>query len=409
MQRSISGSTSKYTLIALLFVGWLCDYLDRMVMSLGVTGIAKEFDLGPSEVGMILSSFFVGYAFMQIPGGWIADRIGSRKLIIISVIMWSIFTVLTGLVWSFASLIVVRFLFGIAQGGYPASSAKSIAENIVHKERGRAQGIVMSANPIALAIAPILSATIMATVGWRPMFIGIGVIGVFVAICFYYFHPASAINKKGTGNVEKGTSTKEVLRNLNLWKLAILDFGLSCVSWGFSSWLPSYLMNVRDIDLVQTGIYASFPFMAAALAQIASGWWLDKFLAGREKIAMVVAGILSTIFFYLMFNTESIKLSIVYQILATFPLYFNLTLIWVLVIKIFPAKTVGTASGIMNFGGNLAGVVSPMVMGFLISASGGSYSSAFWFLIVAMALSVVSILTINMKGFTQNQDEAKTA
>ncbi|MGW9018979.1 MFS transporter [Priestia megaterium] len=398
--------TNKYSLIALLFTGWFCDYLDRMVMSLGVTGIAKDLHLEPSQVGMVLSSFFVGYAFMQIPGGWLADKFGTKKLIVISIVVWSIFTVLTGLTWSLVSLLVVRFLFGIGQGSYPASAAKSIAENISHKERGKAQGLVMSANPIGLAVAPLLSASIMATVGWRPLFIIMGVLGVFVAIAFIYFHPASKISSNrnnSSANKEEGTGVKEVLRNLDIWKLAILDFGLSSVSWGFASWLPSYLMNVRHVDLVQTGIYASLPFMAAALSQIISGWWLDKFLAGREKIAMVAAGIMSTVFFYLMFHTESLQLSIIYQVLASLPLYFNLTLIWVLVVKIFPSRTVGTASGIMNFGGNLAGVFAPSIMGFLISASGGSYSGAFSFLVAAMILSVVATLTLNMKNFSKVQ------
>ncbi|MFB7142835.1 MFS transporter [Gottfriedia sp. NPDC056225] len=332
---------------------------------------------------------------------------GSKRLIVFSIIMWSIFTILTGVVWSFASLIVVRVIFGIAQGGYPASSAKSIAENIHYKERGRVQGIVMSANPVASTIAPILAATIMVTLGWRPLFIGIGVVGALIAVLFIYFHPISVVQQKGIKNSINGTSTKDALRNWDIWKLAILDFGLSCVSWGFSSWLPSYLMNVRHISLVDTGIYASFPFMAAALAQILSGWFLDKFLVGREKIAMVIAGILSTIFFYLMFHTGSLKLSIVYQILAIFPLYFNLTLIWVLVVKIFPYQTVGIASGIMNFGGNMAGVVAPSVMGFLISTSNGSYSGAFWFLIFAMMLSIISILSINIKGFSKNKNDTE--
>ncbi|TCP30975.1 sugar phosphate permease [Scopulibacillus darangshiensis] len=399
---SISNKSKKLTLIALLFAGWFCDYLDRMVMSLGVTGIAKDFHLAPSEVGIVLSSFFVGYAFMQIPGGWLADKFGSKKLIVISIVMWSLFTVLTGLAWSLVSLLIIRFLFGIGQGSYPASAAKSIAENIPHKERGKAQGIAMSANPIGLAIAPLVSASIMATFGWRPLFIVMGVIGIILTTLFIYFHPSSKVRNKGNKvtNDEVGPSVKDVLCNIDIWKLAILDFGLSCASWGFSSWLPSYLMNVRHVDLVQTGIYASLPFVAAALTQMVSGWWLDKFLAGHEKIAMVAAGVLSVIFFYLMFNTDSLQLSILYQILASIPLYFNLTLIWVFVVKIFPTKTVGTASGIMNFGGNLAGVFSPMIMGFLISASGGSYISAFWFLIIAMIISIIATLALNKSSIS---------
>ena len=121
---SVNNSRSKM-ILSVLYFGWIISYIDRTVISLAIVQIGEDLSLDASKLGIILSAFFVGYAFMQIPGGWLADRFGSRKVIVAAVVAWSIFTALSGLAWSFISLILIRFLFGIGEGGYPAASYES--------------------------------------------------------------------------------------------------------------------------------------------------------------------------------------------------------------------------------------------------------------------------------------------
>ena len=111
--------------LALLFLGWALGNLDRYIMNYAVLSITEDLNLSASSTGILLSSFFAGYALMQLPGGWLADRFGARKVLITSVILWSIFTGLTGAAWSSTSMIVYCFLFGIGEGGFSRPAQKS--------------------------------------------------------------------------------------------------------------------------------------------------------------------------------------------------------------------------------------------------------------------------------------------
>src|SRR3954449_11868301 len=117
MQNGLVKNNKRHMILGLLFLAWCLSYLDRMAMNVGIVEIAKDFNLSPSALGVVLSSFFAGYALMQVPGGWLADKYGSRKIVVVSIIFWSIFTVLTGFAGSLISMIMIRFLFGIGEGG----------------------------------------------------------------------------------------------------------------------------------------------------------------------------------------------------------------------------------------------------------------------------------------------------
>ena len=123
-------------ILALLFLGWALGNLDRYIMNYAVLSITEDLNLSASSTGLLLSSFFAGYAIMQLPGGWLADRFGARKVLITSVIMWSIFTGLTGAAWSMVSMVIIRFLFGIGEGGFQPASSKIISQVFPARETG---------------------------------------------------------------------------------------------------------------------------------------------------------------------------------------------------------------------------------------------------------------------------------
>src|SRR3954463_13787491 len=129
--------------LALLFLGWALGNLDRYIMNYAVLSITEDLNLSASSTGILLSSFFAGYALMQLPGGWLADRFGARKVLITSVILWSIFTGLTGAAWSLTSMIIIRFLFGVGEGGFQPASSKIISQAFPQENRARAMSIML--------------------------------------------------------------------------------------------------------------------------------------------------------------------------------------------------------------------------------------------------------------------------
>ena len=112
----------------LLYLAYVISYVDRAAISLALAQIGKDFNLQASDLGIVISAFFLGYAAMQIPGGWLSDRFGSKYVIVLAIAAWSVFTVMTSLAWSLASLIVIRLIFGLTEGAYPSASVKAVTE-----------------------------------------------------------------------------------------------------------------------------------------------------------------------------------------------------------------------------------------------------------------------------------------
>lgn len=387
---------NKYTVLAILFLGYITSYLDRMVMSVAIPFVGADFNLSTSELGVVLSSFFAGYALMQMPGGWLADKFGSKPVMVCSIILWSIFTLFTGFAWSLFSLLVIRFFFGIFEGGFPAASTKSLTEHFEKKELSRAEAVMISSNSLGAALAPLFAAPLIIYIGWRNMFLVLSLLGFIVAVLIWkYIH--SPKQKQEVVHLSNKPKIRDLMKTKELWKLVIMWFCLAIVIWGFSSWLPSYLINVRDLPLIKAGILASLPFFAGTIAQLLGGWLLDTFFIGKEKYFAFVVELLGALFLYLMFTTPTLGLAMTYQVLAAFFLYLGVIAIWSFPIKMFPSTVMGSTAGIINFGGQLAGFLSPMVMGFIISASGGSYTIAFGFLVIAAIVSAFVGLTIDNK------------
>src|SRR4051794_20116638 len=268
-------------------------------------------------MGVVLSSFFAGYAIMQLPGGWLADKFGSRKIITISLLVWSLFTVLTGMAWSLMSMIIIRFMFGLGEGGYPAASSKAVADVFPKEERTSAQTIMMSSNSLGGVIAPLIATPLIVWIGWQNLFIAIGLFGVlFAALLWYYLKPENMqidINDLlGKEKIQK-ESFKDILKISTSWKLAIMWFAVSTVVWGLISWMPPYLVDIRGLDLMSMGMLTSIPALFGAIGVIVGGQLIKSLLSGKEKYLSIVSLIIMIISLYLLFNASSVLLVIVYQ------------------------------------------------------------------------------------------------
>ena len=396
MEPVSKNSIGKYAIFALLYIGWCISYIDRAAINIALASIGKEFSLNPSEMGMVLSVFFVGYAVMQLPGGWLADKFGSKNVIIISLLVWSLFTVFSGLAWSLASLIAIRLLFGLGEGAFPCASLKGIAEYFPKIERPKMTGALLSSNYIGSAIAPMVVAPLLLFVGWRNMFFSIGVIGViFVVLYRYIMRNIKAIEEEQ----EKTSKTQKVdlkilLKIPLMWQLVIAWFGLSLVNKGLDSWMPTYLLTVRHLDLKSIAILTPLPFIAAGIATGIGGWVMVRFFAEREKYLLMFAAMLTAFFLYFMYTAQTVIMVIVFQSLVYFFKSFVLAAALALPQKMLPGAVIGSASGMINLGGQSAGFISPVIIGFMISAFNGSYDAAFWFLIGSACLSALASMTI---------------
>lgn len=388
---------SRNVILALLFLGWSLGNLDRYIMNYAVVSITGDLQLDASSTGIILSAFFLGYAIMQIPGGWLADKFGAKRVLLMAVIMWSIFTGLTAIAWSLTAMIVIRFLFGIGEGGFQPSSSKIIATIFPKEERGRAMSIMLTSGGIVSLIVPLLAAYLLGTIGWRMMFIIIGAIGAIVAFLYWKYIklPQDETATAETENLANKVNFKELLKTPLMWNLIIAYFCIYAVNWGLVSWIPTYLQKNRGLDLMSIGWAQTIPAITTIIGVYGSGYIIDKLPKGMDKVLGSISCAVIGLLLYLMFTAETVTLFIGYQTVVSIFIAFVITLLPVIVLKKLPSSITGSAMGIANTGGQLAGFVTPMAIGFMVDAFNGSFDAAFWMLIGFALICIVSLVTLN--------------
>jgi sugar phosphate permease len=391
MNAASPASKYKYLVLVLLYLGWCISYIDRAAITFAAIQIASEFELKPSDLGILLSSFFLGYSLLQLPGGWLADRFGSRPVIVIAILLWSVFTGLTGMAWSITSLVAIRFIFGLGEGAFPAASVKGVAETFSQAERPKMSSLLMSSNYIGSMLAPLIIAPLILHYGWRNVFHYMGIVGLVFALAYWFLvRPAKvagghrAISRKAFG---------ELMKMPLMWQIVAVWFGLSIINKGLDSWMPTYLMTVRGLNLKSVGLLLPLPYIMAGISTAIGGWVMVRFFDGRERVLLIVSSLLTAVFVYCMYTAQSVGGVIAYQCLAYFFKSFVLATCIALPTKILQTSLIGSGVGMVNLGGQLAGFISPLVIGFLVSAF-ANYDYAFGFLIAAAIFSVLVSLFI---------------
>lgn len=398
MSDKILEKKVRKTLIVLLFLGWALGNLDRFLMNYAVVHISEDLSLSATESGLILSAFFLGYALMQLPGGLLADKYGAKRVILIAVIVWSVFTGLTAIAWTLSVLLVIRFLFGIGEGGFQPAASKIISTSFPVNERSKAMSIMLTSSGIMAMLVPIISAALLVTIGWRAFFVIAGFLGVVIAFLYWKYVPKDEVSKEFV----KGPQVKEILRVLFkkplMWSLVVSYFAIYAVNWGLNSWMPKYLTDVRGLDLISIGWLQMIPGAIQIIAMLVFGYLIDKLDLRVNKYIGAVCALILAGFLFLMFNAESITLFITYQSIITLLLTYVVLLLPSFVLKRIPAEYAGTAMGMANTGGQLAGFVTPALIGFMVDSFDGSYNAAMWLLVVISIICVAAILTISSNG-----------
>jgi sugar phosphate permease len=394
----LSNRKTSIVAFVLLYIAYCISYVDRAAISLALAQIGKDFNLQAADLGIVISAFFLGYAAMQVPGGWLSDRFGSKYVVIVTIVMWSLFTAFTSLAWSLTSLIAIRFIFGIAEGGFPPASIRAIAEVFKKDSRPKMAGLLLSSNYAGSMIAPLIMAPLILWLGWRHAFNAIGIAGIVFAAVYFIFIPHLVrpveADAGASARAENRAPMRELMNNPLLWQLMVVWFGLSCVNKGLDSWMPLYLLQQRGLDLKTVGVVAPIPFVMATIATAMGGWVMTTFFAEREKYLLIGSSALTGIFLYAMYKSETLTMLIVYQSLVYFFKSFVLASVIALPTKLLRDDQIGSGIGMVNLGGQSAGFVAPAAIGFIVTGT-GSFDAAFGFLVAMTALSVVVAATIN--------------
>ena len=361
-------------------------YLDRVNISVAAKDMMKEFSLSNVQIGLAFSAFSWPYLVGQLFGGWFAKQFGSRLTLAICGILVAISTVCTGFVAGLVTLFLVRLALGCGEG--PAFSAATAAMRDWYPEKrfGFIQGITHSAARLGGAVAPPIVAWIIAVGGWRWSFWVCGLMSaVWVTVWWIYFrddphsHPGitevelSQLSPRS--KVTRKTRTPFLALAKRIGAVTAVDFCYGWTLWVFISWIPLYFMNRHHLDLKSSALLAGATFFAGVVGDTIGGTLSDWIYikTGKKRIArnllIAISLLMSGALLYASMFTFNVSLVAMFLGMAFFFLELVVGTIWAIPMDI-TREYAGLASGMMNFGFGLAGVISPVVFGLVIDKTG---------------------------------------
>jgi MFS family permease len=382
------NSLFKTTNIILLIIClmYLITYIDRVNIATAAPPMQKDLGLSNIELGVAISAFAYPYAFFQIAGGWLGDWLGPRLTLLICGAIWSAATVMIGFVEGAMSLLLARLLLGVGEGSAFPTATRALANWMPPGKRGFAQGITHSFSRFGNAVSPVIVAALIAWWSWRGSFIVVGLASfIWVIVWWLYFrddprkHPGITPQEIATLPPPRAAAESATVPWWPLLKrilpVTFTDFCYGWTLWVYLSWLPSFFLHDYQLNLKQSALFASGVLFAGVIGDTVGGLLSDQIIrrtgnTRKARVSVIFTGFVGSFIFMLpvLFIHDLVVIAICLSA-AFFFAELIVAPIWAVPMDIAPHYS-GTASGFMNFGFGLAGMISPVVFGAIIDASG---------------------------------------
>lgn len=434
---AVAKTSYRFLILALITIVLALSTGDRAALSVAGTDMGKELGISSVEMGYLFSAFSWAYVIFLIPSGWLTDWIGSKRSMMLAVVVWSCFTVMMGMVHFIGMvvplLLALRFLLGAAESPVGPASGRIIAAWFPSSERGVAGAIFNSAQYLSLALFTPVMGWLCYTYGWEYVFIIMGAIGLVIGAIWwklYYLpvdHPKMNAEeleyiRAGDGLVDleglkseaaqagKGMRLGEIgqlFKSRMLVGIFLAQYCITSITWFFMTWFPIYLVKERGFDILQAGFVAAIPALCGLVGGISSGFISDLILkkTGSLSIARktpITIGLLLSASIILCNYANSATMVVVLMSLAFFGKGFG-SMGWTIVADTAPKELIGTTGGVFNAFGNTAGIITPVVIGYILQTT-GSFDGALLYVGAHGLLAVASYWLIvgKIKRFELN-------
>ncbi|GLU35561.1 MFS transporter [Trinickia caryophylli] len=390
----------RFLILAMLFLVTTINYADRATVSIAGSAMQKDLGISPVALGYIFSAFGWSYVIAQLPGGWLLDKFGSRRVYGVSILVWSIFTLMQGTIGflagasAVAAVFALRFLVGVAEApAFPANS-RIVAAWFPANERGTASAIFNSAQYAATVIFAPLMAWIVHGFGWHEVFLVMGVIGIIVALIWQLVvrdpkeHPRVNreeieyieaggglvdIDRKNVSAKRQGPNVayiKQLLRNRMLMGVYIAQYCINALTYFFITWFPIYLVQARGMSILKAGFVASVPAICGFLGGILGGIISDALLRRGSSLSVarkvpIVLGMLLSMSMVICNYVDEQVIVVAVMALAFFGKGLG-ALGWAVNSDTAPKQIAGLSGALMNTFGNLSSITTPIAVGYIV-------------------------------------------
>lgn len=425
-----SGATSsraRFGILAMLFVVTVLNYADRATVGVAGPVLSKELGISSVQMGFIFSAFSWSYVAGQLPGGWLLDRFGAKKVYAWSILLWSLFTMLQGAVHYFdaatavMALFALRFMVGLAESPSFPANGRMVAAWFPVAERGTASAIFNSAQYFATVMFAPIMAWIVHALGWQDVFYFMGALGVVLSLVWLKTMHNSPLEHPGVSAAERqhiesggallaaqGTAAnkaagpklaylKQLLTNRMLLGVYIAQYCVNTLTYFFLTWFPVYLVKERGMTVLNAGMVAAVPaicgFAGGVLGGVVSDWLLRRgySLTLARKVPIVIGMLLSTSM--IACNYVDLQwLVVAIMALAFFGKGLG-ALGWAVVSDTSPKEIAGLSGAMFNTFGNIAGITTPIVIGYIVQTT-HSFNGALVFVGAHAVIAVVSYLLV---------------
>ncbi|GGE53208.1 MFS transporter [Pullulanibacillus camelliae] len=387
----------------LVFSGTLVNAVDRSSLSEANTFIQRDLHLSLGTMGIILSSFGWTYLLFNIPAGFLSDKVGTKKVYGIAGVIWSLASALTGFARGFGLLFTSRLMVGIGEAANFPAATKIISEYFEEKKRGTATGIYLAGLRLGYALTPSIMIGLMVWMGtqahpdWRIAFIITGICSLIWVVLWFFTFNEKKLQKVSNAPVEKNDRRVfgQLLKQRNTWAIIFIKFFQDYVYYLYLTWMPSYLITERHMNLGHVAFYATLPWIGGMLAQPLVGILCDYLIRKGldvnkvKKTMLVIAQLIAVVVVAAAF-VQSVTVAAWLLVIAMIAESASTAILWTIPQDLAPKGTSGSLGGIMNTAGAVASIASPAITGFVAQYFG--FAAALTLCGCTMVFAILSVL-----------------
>ena len=366
----------------LLGLSVLINYIDRSNLSIAAPLIKDELNISGAQLGTLLAGFFYTYALLQIPAGWLVDRFDAKWVFGLGFFIWSASTAVTGLLHGFVALLIARVVLGIGESVAFPAYGKIIGTHFEESRRGSANAVVITGLALGPALGMLIGGNVVDRFGWRPFFLVLGLAALLWLPPWWAWMPRSTPTPQPKETLNKSTGVLAILKQRSAWGTCLCQFSFNYASYFLVTWLPFYLTRGRHLSMSQMArvggiVYLLFAASATIFGKLSDRWVIAGASPTTVRKSLATVGNIGMGAFLALSGIAPDGLLLFALALAGIFMGMSSCNIWAMTQTLAGREVVGRWTGVQNFVGNFAGIVAPILTGFLLDRTGHFYWAFF--------------------------------